>query len=72
MINFCQGDSPAGDLGPDLFGGCGPDEGCAFGVVGVEVFLDLCDEVGDGVEHTATKGFVGELPEPSFDEIEPG
>jgi len=48
LIDFFEGDPAAGGLGQDLFGGGGPDEGAALGVVRVEVFLDLGDEVGGG------------------------
>jgi hypothetical protein len=40
LIDIFQGHPAAGDLGHDLFGGAGPDEGGAFVVVGVEIFLD--------------------------------
>ena len=46
MIDFFEADAPTGDLGQDLLRGGGPDEGDAFGVVRVEVFLDLGDEIG--------------------------
>jgi hypothetical protein len=39
--------------------------------VGVDVFLDRGDEVGHGVEDAAPQRFVGQFPEPAFDEVEP-
>jgi len=62
----------ADDLGQDLFRGRGPNEGLAYGVVRVEVFLDLCDEVGYRAEHTAAQGLVGQFPEPPLHQIQPG
>ena len=71
MIELFEGDASACHLGQDLLRGGGPDEGGAFGVVRVEVFLDLGDEVGDGEEHSTAQGFIGEFPEKPLDQIQP-
>ena len=39
--------------------------------MGVDVFLDRGDEVGHGVEDAAPQRFVGQFPEPAFDQVEP-
>ena len=39
---------------------------------GCDVVLDRGDEVGDGVEDAAADRFVGQLPEPALDQVEPG
>ena len=55
MTDFFEGDASAGDVGQDLVGGGGPDERDAFGVVRVQVSLDLGDKVGDGAELSAAQ-----------------
>ena len=40
-------------------------------VVGVDVFLDRGDELGHRAEHAAPQRFVGQFPEPAFDQVEP-
>ncbi len=60
------------DLGQDLFGGGGPDEGLGVGVVGGQVGLDCGDQVGDGLEDAAADCFVVEFAEPAFDHVQPG
>src|SRR5680860_258418 len=67
-----EGDAAAADLLQDGVGAGGPDEGFGLGVVGLQVALDGGDQVGDGVEHSATQGLVGQVAEPSLDEVEPG
>ena len=70
-MNFLQRDSSAGYLGQDLIGGGSPHEGRAFGVVRVEVSLDLGDQVGDGMEHPAAQSLVGQFSEPPLDQVQP-
>jgi len=55
-LTYCiEGNAFASDLGQDLVGGGGPDERDAFGVVRVQVSLDLGDKVGDGAELSAAQ-----------------
>ena len=39
--------------------------------MGVNVFLDGGDEVGHGMKDAPPQRFVGQFPEPAFDEVEP-
>ena len=40
--------------------------------MGVEIGLDLGDEVGDGMEHATAECFVGQFPKPPLDQVQPG
>jgi hypothetical protein len=66
-----EDDAATADLGQDRLCGCGPDERRGVAVVGVEVVLDRGDQVGDRVKDAAADGFVGELAEEAFDEVQP-
>jgi hypothetical protein len=48
-----EGDSAAADFGQDGFCGGGPNEGFGLVVVDLHVFLDLGDQVRDGVEYAS-------------------
>ena len=57
------------DLFEDALGCRGPDEGFGFVVVGGEVVLDRGDEVRYGVEYSAPQGLIGQLAEPTLDQV---
>src|SRR6266571_2775783 len=76
-VSVLTGDSfkrhPASaDFLQDLLGGGGPHERLGVVVVGLEVFLDGGDQIGDGFEHPAADRFVGEVAEPALHEVQPG
>jgi len=71
IFHLLEGDPSAGDLGEDLLGGGGPDEWFWVVVVGFQVVLDGGDEVVYAVEYASADGFVGQVPEPPFDQVEP-
>ena len=59
------------NFGEDGLGGGGPHVGGGIGVVGVDVFLDLATgRARSGTCRAA--GFVGQVPKPAFDQVEPG
>ena len=68
--HLLEGDAAAADLLQDRFRCRGPHERFRVVVVGVEIFLDGGDEVGDRVEAAAAQGLVGES-EPAFHQVEP-
>ena len=54
------GDDPSMAIEPDY-----------YRKAGLEVCLDCGDEVGDRVKHSSPDGFVGDLAEPAFYEVQP-
>ena len=70
-LHLLEGDPSTGNLGEDLLGGGGPHEWFRVIVVDFQVVLDRGNEVIHAVEHAAADGLVGQVPKPSFDQIEP-
>ena len=60
------------DLGEDVGGSGGPDEGLGVPVVLGEVAMDGDLQVGNALEDTAADALAGDLGEEALDEIEPG
>jgi hypothetical protein len=60
------------DLGEDLVGGGGPDEGLRGGVPVRDVIADLLDHDLDAGEGAASDGLAGDDPEPGLDLVDPG
>jgi hypothetical protein len=69
LLDRFEGDPAAADLGQDLVGGRGPDERSRITVARVQVALDLGDQVGYGMEYATSQCLVGELPEPTLDQL---
>ena len=67
-----EGYPSAANLLQDLLGGSGPHKRLRMVVVGLEVRLDGGDQVGDGAEHAAAYRLVGQVVEPTLDQVEPG
>ena len=53
-------------------GGCRPDEGGCFGIVGLDEGIDLGDEILGTDERAAADLTLGDEAEPAFDLVEPG
>ena len=60
------------DLGEDVGGSGGPDEGLGVPVVLGEVAMDGDLQVGNALEDSAADALAGDLGEEALDEIEPG
>ena len=65
-------DSAAADFGQNGLCGGGPNEGFGLVVVDLHVLLDSGDQVRYGVEGPSSDGLVGQLAEPSLDQVQPG
>jgi len=72
LIDCFEGDASALDLLDDLVSGGGPDEGLGVVVVDLDELVDGLDEFVDRGEAASPDGFVGDLAEPAFDEVQPG
>ena len=69
MVGGLECNAAAVNLRQDVLGLRGPDERSGFVVVGVQVFPDLRDQIGNAVEDTAAQGFVGQFSELPLDQI---
>jgi len=49
----------------------GPDKRFRMIVVIVDIGLDRSDQIGDRLKHAAANLFVGQITEPTLDQVEP-
>lgn len=60
------------DFGDDVVGLCGPRECLCVVVVMLDILFDGRDEVRDRSKDAAANSLVGQVPKPSFHQVEPG